>query len=244
MYVLLDLSLMAVTVRVLIFWEALYNSSSQMFQKTALSPSSGLKNKPHKQPANRMLCFLLPCLTLKAWRWQQYIPPNHLWSFARLHSVTPQKTVSSYTCNVYAGLWLGPERLFTKSGLHCLSHRGSWKRRTLKSRNCKRDYPILQLKHPTFRSTPSGVVWHFLRRWGHTITSLCRIACLLQERGVTLQWCVYIRLCSMVTITASSNNAIFDLVRIVQWYQFTFNANQNSVNARLAQVQLRLPLGF
>jgi hypothetical protein len=39
---------------------------------------------------------------------------------------------------------------------------------------------------------------------------------------------------------------MFDLVRIVlvQRYRIAFNANQNSVIARLAHAALRLPLGF
>jgi hypothetical protein len=45
-------------------------------------------------------------------------------------------------------------------------------------------------------------------------------------------------------INASSNKTIFNLVQIVQPYQVAFNANQNSVSARLMSAQLRLLLGF
>jgi hypothetical protein len=65
--------------------------SSQMNRKNVLRPSSGSDNK--------QLCMLptwswfLVWLTLRPWRWKEYVPPKRWWTSIGLHCPTSQKTV-------------------------------------------------------------------------------------------------------------------------------------------------------
>jgi hypothetical protein len=61
--------------------DALQSDRSPLkFRRSVLPPSSGSKNKASNKPTNFLL--VLAFLTLRPWRWRQYVGPKYRWTSA------------------------------------------------------------------------------------------------------------------------------------------------------------------
>jgi hypothetical protein len=94
-----------------IFWDQMPYS---LFADVSGKRTACISRVRLNERSNRQVCWLLASLSLRSWRFKQYVPPKRRWNCAGLHDVTSQTmalVITDMRTPVTLGYLVVPDRL-------------------------------------------------------------------------------------------------------------------------------------